>query len=76
MIGLLFCFFKMTCFISNVVLSSFVKRMAYFNLKCLLVYTMKIQKYKRTFSLRKYASNNTQYGVKILCSYDIVFMII
>ena len=35
--------------------------MAYFNVNCHLVYIMKIPKYERTFVLKKYAHNVTQY---------------
>ena len=47
----------------DVVLSRFFKEMAYFNVKCHFVYTMKIHKYKRIFLLKKYAHSAIQYGV-------------
>jgi hypothetical protein len=49
---------------SNVVLSRFFKKMAYFNVKFHYVYIMKIHKYERTIVLKKFAHNITQYGDK------------
>ena len=37
------------------------KEMAYFDVECHFVYIMKIRKYERTFVLKKYAHNITQY---------------
>ena len=50
--------------------------MAYFNVNCHFVYTMKILKYERTCVLRKYAHNVTQYeDKKIIWSHDDVFVV-
>ena len=76
---LLFSLFDMTCLVTqdNVTLSKKIVflikcctiegsqgKIAYLNVKCHFVYMMKIHKYERTISLKKYAHNVAQYGVK------------
>ena len=58
---------NMTFWSLNVVLLRSFKKLAYFNVKCHFVYTMKIYKYERTFFANKYAHNITQYGIKNIC---------
>ena len=36
--------------------------MGYFNVECHSVYILKLHKYEKTFVLKKYAHNVTQYG--------------
>ena len=49
---------------SNVVLSRFLKKTAYFNVKCHFVYKMKIDKHERAFLLKNYAHNVSEQYVK------------
>ena len=50
---------------ANVVLSRSSKNLAYFDVKGHFVYIMKIYEYERTFLVKKYAHNVTQYEVRI-----------
>jgi hypothetical protein len=43
--------------VSNVILSRFPKKLVYFNVHCHSVDMMKIQKYDRTFVLKKHVHN-------------------
>ena len=76
--GLMFSLFDMTPLVTqdNVVLSKKIvpsekcciiegseEKIAYLNVKCHFIYTMKIHKYERTISLKKYAHNVAHYTV-------------
>ena len=54
------------------------QEMAYFNVKCHFVYTMKIHKYERKILIKKYAHNITQFGIIYIYieSHDDVFIIL